>query len=145
GADRRLVPRGAGGPPRGHRALPRRPDRRAGRCPLHPADLRERARLLRSLVDGAAPGGGGADRPHPGVHRDRVLSGGPARRGGRTVFRSAPYSLSRRLGGSAPIARYARRKDRRKIGNSPRKPERGGILESEPPVLSGLPRTMDAP
>ena len=56
--------------PDDHRALPRRPDRRAGRRGLHPRAHRGRRRLLRRLVDGAAADRGRDDREHAAVQVD---------------------------------------------------------------------------
>ena len=72
-ADRRVGGRGARGARRRDRAVPRRPDRRAGRRRVRPAPGRRHPRLLRRVEHGAAAGRAGAQGPDRGVQGGDVL------------------------------------------------------------------------
>ena len=57
-----------------HRVVPRRADRDAGRCELHPRALPRLPRLLRRQFDGAAAHRGGADRDDAPLHADQEIT-----------------------------------------------------------------------
>ena len=60
--------RGQARAPRDPGALPRRPDRRTGRRPVHPGSHRGRCGLLRGQQHGTSAGRTGHRRPRPRVH-----------------------------------------------------------------------------
>ncbi len=86
-----IAERRAFGARRHHRALPRRADRHARRCRLHPQALQELPRFLWRVEHGAAAGRDRAHRADPAVQGDQFLTAGLARKRGAS-FRSTCHS-----------------------------------------------------